>query len=88
MRGITYLILVLVDHGEIEVPVAVTDSNFNLWGPRSAQSYYILQYHIRHTEFSTSLGFESQVPRPICGRGAPLDKVIIFPWDMVNGFLG
>ncbi len=34
------------------------------------------------TAFSTSLGFDSHVPRPICGIFAPVERVTVFPNDM------
>jgi hypothetical protein len=34
------------------------------------------------TAFSTSCGFESQVPSPICGMVFPVDRAKTFPNDM------
>ena len=74
------LILILVHSRKIKMPVSMADSDFNLF---SVSSCSPLPWR-RRTAFSTSWGLESQVPRPIWGSGAPLDKVRIFPKDMVD----
>jgi hypothetical protein len=37
----------------------------------------------RLTAFSTSLGFDNHVPRPICGISTPLERVMVFLKDIV-----
>ena len=66
MRRETYFVLVLVDHGEIEVAVACADSVFNLFDGEYENEIAYSPFE-RRTAFSTSLGFDNHVPKPTWG---------------------
>ena len=63
--------LVLIDQGKIEVPVAMSDSDLDLC---EIESRPVCTRKGARTAFSTSFGFESHVPRPIWGNLAPVER--------------
>ncbi len=87
----THLVLILVDHRAVDVSVARTDRRLDLIARQSTPiTWFSLQTLIglSRTAFSTSFGFESQVPRPIWGISWPLESLTVFPKDMASGNKG
>ena len=82
LQGASDLVLILVHSGKVKMPVPMANGDLNLMvcvGP-----WLIERIGGDRTAFSTSWGLESQVPRPIWGNGLPLDRVMIFPKDIVD----
>ena len=80
----TYFVLVLVDHRTVDVSVPRTDRRLDLIARPSrvnscSQPSVPFTLQGTRTAFSTSLGFESQVPKPIWGILWPLERVTYFP---------
>ena len=80
----TYFVLVLVDHRTVDVSVARTDRRFDLIARPSrvnscSRPWVLFKLEGTRTVFSTSFGFESQVPKPIWGILWPLERVTYFP---------
>ena len=95
MSKAAHLVLVLVDHGTVNVPIARTDRDFDLCPKRSdpASGPRVHPFPLPRsqpergkalTAFSTSFGFDSHVPSPICGIDPPDESVIVLPKDILR----
>ena len=78
------LVLVLVDQRTVDVPVSAADGELDLCdGLLVSLALAFDTQRARRTAFSTSLGFDNQVPKPICGIFAPDASVRVLPSDIL-----